>query len=290
MSIPNHDIASNLTKQNIWMTLRAEAQDILRREPLLQPIIENSILQHSSFKDALGFRLATKLKGHLLSETTWTSIFHSAHDLSASNADDLESLAISDLVAILLRDPSCDSIATAFIFFKGYKAIQAYRAANLFWRNNRKDLALAIQARVSEVFSIDIHPGATIGGGFHIHHGSGIVIGETAVVGKNCSILHGVTLGATGNAKSFDRHPKLGNDVLIGCYANILGNITIGNDCKIGAGSIVLKSLPDGVAAIGNPAKIVGFTKGEKAGSSMDVGFANVEHSSGVPYVATWDI
>ena len=271
MTTPFSDyVASKLTKQNIWMTLRAEATDMLLRESMLKPILENSILQHSNFKEALGYRLATKLKGHLLTESTWINIFNTANDLSSANSDDLETLAISDLVAILLQDPSCDSIASAFIYSKGYKAVQAYRAAHVYWKVGRRDLALAIQARVSEVLSVDIHPGAVIGSGFHIHHGSGIVIGETSVVGRNCSIQHGVTLGATGNSVTFDRHPKLGNNVLVGCYTTILGNISIGTDCKIGAGSIVLKSLPDGVAAIGNPAKIVGYTTGGNSLANVD--------------------
>lgn len=120
-----------------------------------------------------------------------------------------------------------------------------------------------------------------------IDHGTGVVIGETAVVGKNCSFMHGVTLGSTGKDKG-DRHPKIGSDVLIGCNTTVLGNITVGNCCKVGSGSIVLKSLPCGSTAVGNPARIVGRSLCPSAAIGMDLALHYVRNSKGLPYDSSW--
>ena len=131
------------------------------------------------------------------------------------------------------QDPACRSIAQVFLYFKGFKSIQVYRFSHVLWSQGRRDLAMVIQARNTEVFGVDIHPGARIGGGLMIDHGTGVVIGETAVVGTNCSFLHGTTLGGTGTSKDFDRHPKIGNNVFLGCGVTVLGNIKIGDHAKV---------------------------------------------------------
>lgn len=279
----------SISKGIFWANLCSEATALAAREHGLQPLLAEVIHKHSTFKDALFFRIAAKLGGFLMTVEDWVNIFNDANSISSSTKGlpDLESLAIMDIMAIKDRDPACDSILTAFLHFKGYKAIQTYRAAHSLWRIGRKELAVAIQSTCSEVFGVDIHPGAVIQGGLMIDHATGVVIGETATIGRNCSILHGVTLGSSGKDKG-DRHPKVGDDVLIGCNAIILGNIAIGNNCNIGAGSIVLKSLPPGVTAVGNPARIVGRTTPEHSGMTMDTALKDVVCPCGTLYKDTW--
>jgi serine O-acetyltransferase len=150
--------------------------------------------------------------------------------------------------------------------FKGYKSLQTYRVAHELWIRGRKELGLLIQSKCSELYGVDIHPGAIIGPGLLMDHATGIVIGETAIIGSNCLMYHGVTLGGTGKSsdkssdkssgkssgKSSDRrHPKIGDNVIIGCGASILGNIEIGSDSKIGADTIVLKSVKPNSIIVG---------------------------------------
>ncbi|KAJ0018334.1 hypothetical protein Pint_09466 [Pistacia integerrima] len=161
-----------------------------------------------------------------------------------------------DLRAARERDPSCISYVHCLLHFKGFLACQAHRIAHKLWSQGRSSMALLIQSRVSEVFAVDIHPAARIGRGTLIDHATGVVIGETAVVGDNVTILHNVTLGGTGKV-SGDRHPKIGDGVLLGAGTKVLGNIRIGEETKIGAGSVVLKEVPPGSTAVGNPARLI---------------------------------
>jgi serine O-acetyltransferase len=254
-------IDSQQIKDDIWKLMKSQASDMIKREPLLHNLIYESILKHQSFGDALIHRLATKLAGQIVTTPTWLSVLHESLKLSIETREDgkvldIERLAMEDLIAIDERDPACKCVTQAFLYFKGFKALQAHRFAHILWLKKREDLAHLIQARVSEVFDIDIHPGATIGGGLMLDHGTGVVIGETAKIGVNCSLLHGVTLGGTGNQLG-DRHPKLGDNVLIGCGATILGNISIGSNSRIGSGSMILKPLPAGSTAVGNPVRVL---------------------------------
>ena len=162
-----------------------------------------------------------------------------------------------DLIAVKERDPACISYVHCLLNFKGFLACQAHRIAHKLWLQGRKVLALLIQNRVSDVFAVDIHPGAKIGRGILLDHATGLVVGETAVIGNNVSILHNVTLGGTGKA-SGDRHPKIGDGVLIGAGTCILGNIKIGDGAKIGACSVMLKEVPPRTTVVGNPARVVG--------------------------------
>lgn len=241
-------------REAIWQLLRSQAHDICVREPLLQPLIQESILKHSSFRQALIHRLATKLGGQILQANVFFEIFQ--HCLQNDTEHIVDRLAMEDLIAVEERDPACCSIAQAFLYSKGYSSIQAYRCSHLLWMNNRCDLALLIQSRSTEVFGVDIHPAAIIGGGLIIDHGTGVVIGETTVIGKDCSFMHGITLGSTGTSEHCDRHPKLGDNIFLGCGVSILGNIRIGSHSRVGAGSLVLKELPEGSTAVGSPAVI----------------------------------
>eukprot|EP01031_Cornospumella_fuschlensis_P043827 gene43827-53594_t len=253
----------------VWERLRKEAQAVSDREELMKPLLDDAILSHSSFWEALSFRLVTKLNGTLIKQAHWLKIFQEAYSLSIERDDvDLEHAACVDLAAIEERDPACDSYLTAFMFFKGYKALEIYRVSHVLWSAGRKELALLMQSRSSEVFSVDIHPAARIGSGLMIDHATGIVIGETAVVGNNCSFLHGVTLGGTGKDWG-DRHPKVGHNVSIGCNASILGNIRINDDCKIGANSVVIREVPAGATAVGSPARLVGVVTPSPSSASL---------------------
>jgi len=247
-------------KRDIWSLLYKQGEDIVKREPILEPLIKKAILMHDSFGQALASRLAQKLGGKVIEENLLKGLFLECIQLSLDNqCDDVERLAIIDMVAVEERDPACRSVLSVFLYFKGYMAIQCYRMAHVLWTRGRLDMALMLQSKAAEIFGVDIHPGAKIACGLMIDHGTGVVIGETTHIGSNCTFLHGVTLGGTGKSTTFDRHPKLGNNVFLGCQATILGPIKIGNHVTVGAGSLVLKSLPDGATAVGSPAVIKGI-------------------------------
>ncbi|XP_020248431.1 probable serine acetyltransferase 2 isoform X3 [Asparagus officinalis] len=166
------------------------------------------------------------------------------------------------------RDPACGSYSWALLYLKGYHSLQSYRVAHALWNQGRKVLALALQSRISEVFAVDIHPAAKIGEGILLDHGTGLVIGETAVVGNRVSLMQGITLGGTGK-ETGDRHPKIGHGALIGAGATILGNLSVGEGAMVAAGSLVLKDIPPHSMVAGNPAKIVGRVEEEDPSLSM---------------------
>ncbi|GKB56609.1 serine acetyltransferase 1, chloroplastic-like protein [Tanacetum coccineum] len=202
---------------------------------------------------ALAYHLSVKLGDLSLPCGTLYDLF-----INVLNQDqDIVKCVEKDLKAVKERDPACISYVQCFLNFKGFLACQAHRIAHRLWLQDRKVLALIVQNRVSEVFALDIHPGARIGSGLLFDHATGLVIGETAVIGDNVSILHNVTLGGTGKM-SGDRHPKIGDGVLIGAGTCVLGNVRIGDGAKIGAGSVVLRDVPARTTAVGNPAKLIG--------------------------------
>jgi serine O-acetyltransferase len=175
----------------------------------------------------------------------------------------------ADLQAVLDRDPACTSYVQCLLFFKGFQALQTHRVAHVLWRAGRLPLALALQSRVSEAFHVDIHPAATLGPGLLLDHATGVVIGETAVVGTNVSLLHHVTLGGTGAAGG-NRHPKLGDGVLIGAGVSILGPVSVGDGVKVGAGSVVLSDIPARCTAVGVPARVIMRPPKEGAPPELD--------------------
>jgi serine O-acetyltransferase len=237
----------------VWARITAEAEEAVRDEPLMGGLVHACVLHHKSIERALSYRFAAKLSSNEMSMVVLREI---ADEAFAEDKSLIEA-SRADLMAIFDRDPACHRLLQPILYFKGFQAVQAYRIGNWLWREGRKDLAYFIQMRTSEIFGIDIHPGARIGKGIMIDHAHSIVIGETAVVGDNVSMLHSVTLGGTGKEEE-DRHPKIGDGVLIGAGAKVLGNIKVGHCSRIAAGSVVLQEVPPCSTVAGVPAKIVG--------------------------------
>ncbi len=236
-----------------WDRIRSEAKAIISSEPLLGGLVHITILHHDSLEEALACRLAVKLSSAELSEQIVREIASEAY----ASDKTLGRAARADLAAVLDRDPACKTFVQPLLYFKGFQALQGYRIGHRLWQDGRKDLAYFLQMRISEVFGVDIHPGADLGAGILIDHAHSVVIGETAVVGDNVAMLHSVTLGSTGKEDG-DRHPKVGSGVLLGAGAKVLGNITIGDCSRVAAGSVVLRDVPPRKTVAGIPAKIVG--------------------------------
>ena len=228
-------------------------------------LVHTSLLHHPSLENVLAYRMSLKLASSEMSEQILREIGDEAHASDKS----IGVAARADLVAVLDRDPACNTLLQPILFFKGFQAIQCYRIGHWLWRQNRKFLAYYVQMRVSEVFGVDIHPGAKMGKGIMIDHAHSIVIGETSRVDDNVSMLHSVTLGGTGKEDG-DRHPKIGEGVLIGAGAKVLGNIKVGKCSRIAAGSVVLKDVPPCKTVAGVPASIVGEAGCDQPSATMD--------------------
>lgn len=249
----------------VWQRICDEAEAAIRDEPLIGGFVHTSVLHHKSLENALAYRISMKLASSEMSDQMLREIADSAYAADPSIAD----AARADIVAIFDRDPACLRFLQPLLFFKGFQAIQAYRLGNYLWKQGRRDLAYYVQMRVSEIFGVDVHPGATIGKGLMIDHAHSIVIGETAVVGDNVSMLHSVTLGGTGKEEE-DRHPKIGDGVLIGAGAHVLGNLNIGYCSRIAAGSVVLEDVAPKKTVAGVPAKVVGEAGCSQPSRTMD--------------------
>ncbi|WP_248305088.1 serine O-acetyltransferase [Devosia sp. 1566] len=237
----------------VWEAVRAGARQIAANEPSLANLALSAVLNHDSFEQALAHRLAARLDHDDVS----ADLIRQAFGEVLADHPEIGQAARVDLAATLERDPACHRAVEPLLFFKGYQAIQTHRFAHAMFESGRRDFALYLQSRASQVFQVDINPAVVIGQGIMLDHGTGLVIGETAVIGDNVSMLQNVTLGGTGKSDQ-DRHPKIGNGVLIGAGAKVLGNIKIGDCSRIGAGSVVLKEVPPRVTVAGVPAKIIG--------------------------------
>jgi len=259
------EVVDGRTSPPVWAALRNEAQHMARNEPSLASILSSVILRHDRLADALSYQVARKLGDQELRAMSLREIADEAYAADPSIVDKAE----ADLRAVLERDPACKGYVQPLLYFKGFLALQSHRVGHWLWGEGRDAMAFYMQSRVSELFQVDIHPAASIGQGAFFDHGTGIVIGETATIGDDVSMLHGVTLGGTG-AERGDRHPKIGNGVLLGAGAKVLGNITVGDYAKIASGSVVLKPVPAHCTAAGVPARLVNCPTCEEPAKTMD--------------------
>jgi len=255
---------SQATIQEVWDLLQTEAESFHAHVPALDAFVA-ALVGADHLGAALAKLIATQVSGPVVPPETLEESFLAVYARHKA----LALAAAHDLKAVIERDPAAGGLLRPFLFFKGFHALQLYRVAHALWGEGNKDFALFLQYRTSVAFGVDIHPAALIGHGIMFDHATGLVIGETAIIEDNVSMLHGVTLGGTGNERG-DRHPKIRRDVMIGADATILGNIEIGEGAVVAAGSMVLKSVPPHVTVAGVPAQIVGKPKSQEPACQMD--------------------
>jgi serine O-acetyltransferase len=258
----------------LWDELRARAAATAAEEPALAALLGEFVLAHADFAHALSSRLGAKLVYHSERGGHLHEVFLEAFSGEPAILNQVR----GDLLAVVARDPACDSVLTPFLWFKGFQAITCHRVAHWLWGNKRQHFARYLQSLVSEVFAVDIHPAARLGRGILLDHATGFVVGETAEIDDDVSILHAVTLGGTGKERG-DRHPKVRRGVLIGAGAKILGNIEIGEGARVGAGSVVLESVAPHTTVAGVPAVLVGEVE------SGDTPAYNMDHHIWAPVI-----
>ncbi|MCO5963471.1 serine O-acetyltransferase [Sinorhizobium meliloti] len=256
----------------IWDSLREEARLAAERDPMLAAFLYSTVVNQHSLEDCVIYRICERLDHPDLQ----ASLLHQTFAEMLEDWPEWGAVLRVDIQAVYDRDPACTRFMEPVLYFKGFHAIQTHRLAHWLWNRGRKDFALYLQSRSSSVFQTDINPAARIGRGIFLDHATGLVVGETAVIGDNVSILHGVTLGGTGKEGS-DRHPKIGNGVLIGAGAKILGNIHIGHCSRVAAGSVVLKAVPPKSTVAGVPAKVVGEAGCSEPSRQMDQILASLD-------------
>jgi serine O-acetyltransferase len=265
---PSSSAIADRSVETAWHALRESARRIADREPALAAFVERTVLRHAGFTAALAAVLAAQLACPDFPDaqlvTLATEVLRTRPEVAEAAAD--------DLVASVERNPAYRDAFTPFAYAKGFHALEWQRIAHVLWTDGRQDMATFLEGRSNDAFGIDIHPGARMGRRVFIDHGTGIVIGETAVVGDDVSMLHGVTLGGTGK-ETGDRHPKIGAGVLLGAGAAVLGNVTVGEGAKIAAGSVVVRPVAAHTTVAGVPATVVGRTRGELPAQSMDQDF-----------------
>jgi serine O-acetyltransferase len=258
----------------MWSEVRADAQQIVQAEPVMASFVYAAVLNHDRLEDAIVHRIAQRLGNHVLSADLIRSTFEEAL------ADDPaigEAMRV-DLAAVYDRDPACHRTIEPVLYFKGFHAIATHRLAHWLWKQGRRDLAYYLQSKSSEVFQTDINPAVPIGKGIFLDHATGLVVGETAVIEDDVSILQDVTLGGTGKEDG-DRHPKIRQGVLIGAGAKILGNIEVGSCSKVAAGSVVLRPVPPHSTVAGVPARVIGEAGCREPARSMDQMVADFDSS-----------
>ncbi|WP_363349746.1 serine O-acetyltransferase [Methylocystis echinoides] len=249
----------------MWAHMRQEAEDALRLDPALAPLFMGELLNRHSLEEAVIHRVSGRLGASAMDAATIADAFLAALDSEPTIGDAFR----ADAAAYVERDPACRRLIEPLLYFKGYHAIQASRLAHALWRAGKRDFAFYIQSRASDALAADIHPAARFGKGIFLDHATGFVVGETAVVEDDVSILHGVTLGGTGKVAG-DRHPKIRRGVMIGADSKILGNIEIGQRARIAAGSVVLHPVPPNSVVAGVPAKVVGVEAAAEPARDMD--------------------
>ena len=249
----------------VWQAVRNEAQAAIDNDPLMATFIYSTILAQETLEGAVIHRMAARLSGtDVPADTIRQSYANMLEDWP-----EWSSILRRDIGAVYDRDPACDRFITPILYFKGFHAIQCLRLAHWNFQQGKNDFALFLQSRSSQLFQVDIMPPAIMGKGIFMDHATGVVVGSTAVIGDDVSILHGVTLGGTGK-EGGDRHPKIGNCVLLGAGATVLGNISVGDCSRIAAGSLVLKNVPNNVTIAGIPGRVVGVAGCAEPSRTMD--------------------
>src|SRR5215213_3179326 len=249
----------------IWTRLRQEAEAAIRQEPAMTGFVVTTILNHPTLESAVAHRVASRLGHATMSDDLIAQTYHEALEGDASFGEAFR----ADIAAVADRDPACTRVIEPVLYFKGFHALQTHRLAHWLWRTGRQDFALYLQSRSSETFQTDIHPAARVGKGIFLDHATGLVVGSTALIEDNVSMLQDVTLGGTGKERG-DRHPKIRHGVLIGAGAKILGNIEVGHCARVAAGSVVLQPVPHNATVAGVPAKVVGSAGCAEPARSMD--------------------
>ncbi|WP_413700092.1 serine O-acetyltransferase [Psychromonas sp. KJ10-10] len=252
-------------QKKLWKKIREEAWESSSNEPILASFFHSTILNHKSFKSALSYQLANRLDSHTMPAILVREVIEEAF----IKCPEILNAAMTDIIAVQERDPAVEDYSIPLLYLKGFHAIQVYRVSHWLWNQKRIPLALYLQNRGSELFGVDVHPVARIGKGIMFDHATGVVVGETAVIENNVSLLQGVTLGGTGKDCG-DRHPKIREGVMIGAGAKVLGNIEIGVGAKIGASAVVLESVPAHTTVAGVPAKVVGKPSCEMPSMTME--------------------
>jgi len=249
----------------IWSAIREEAETAVRAEPMLGGFIFATVLSHERLEDAICHRLSQRLNHSDVDAGLINKTFRQVLDAKT----ELGTVFRADLAAVYDRDPACSRYIEPLLYFKGFHALVTHRFAHELWRAGRRDFALYLQSQSSRIFAVDIHPAARVGKGIMLDHATALVVGETASIGDNCSLLQGVTLGGNGKDTG-DRHPKIGSNVLLGAGAKVLGNIKVGDCSKVAAGSVVLKEVPPLTTVAGVPAKVVGPSTCNEPARAMD--------------------
>ncbi|RXJ73491.1 serine O-acetyltransferase [Veronia nyctiphanis] len=263
-------------RQKVWEAIKREAKDQSEREPMLASFFHSTIIKHDSLGSALSYILANKLATPTMPAMAVREVIEEAYDKDRRVVDS----AACDICAVVQRDPAVELYSTPLLYLKGYHALQGFRVANWLWFQERRELAVYLQNQISVACQVDVHPAATIGRGIMFDHATGIVVGETAVIEDDVSILQDVTLGGTGK-ESGDRHPKIRTGVMVGAGAKILGNIEVGEGAKIGSGSVVLDHVPAHTTVAGVPAKVVGKPQSDKPSLDMCQDLSNDNLFSG---------
>lgn len=259
----------------LWARLRQEAEDALSLSPMLAPLFVDFVIEQPSFLSAISHRVAARLKNDVVSLPLLIETF-----FRAAAADPQMDLAMrADIAAVVERDPACERVIEPFLYFKGFHAIQTHRLAHWLWDNGERDFAFYLQSRSSEVFQTDIHPAVPFGHGVLLDHATGLVIGETAVVEDEVSLLQGVTLGGTGKEHA-DRHPKIRRGAMIGAGAKILGNIEVGAYARVAAGSVVLRPVEAYSTVAGVPARVIKTGKDPEPSRRMDQILSDISYES----------
>jgi serine O-acetyltransferase len=263
---PTEELSALCAKRDaMWAHMRREAEDALRLDPALTPLFMGELLNRDGLESAVIHRVSGRLGGAAMDAAAIADAFLAA----LANEPEIGEAFRADAAAFVERDPACRRLIEPLLYFKGYHAIQAARLAHALWRAGKRDFAFYIQSRISDALGADIHPAARFGKGIFLDHATGFVVGETALVEDDVSILHGVTLGGTGKVAG-DRHPKVRRGVMIGADAKILGNIEIGACSRISAGSVVLQAVPPNSVVAGVPAKVVGVEPSAQPARDMD--------------------